>query len=370
MQLTVQKTIVFNFYGMNYNYTETCRSLLVLTIFICLSIGCKAEGKPRVFVFTDINIDKGDPDDRQSLVHFFWYADALNIEGIVPDRWDAEGYEACMLALEAYSKDYSSYGFAKNGYPSAKELENRIAKNLEQTKKLFIKAATNPDSPLYVLVWGNMENFGSVLRENPELHKNLRVISIGTDLMIEEHRKHMPESWPKTDKPCEQYNWNGFGRNEIFEDARFRGMWWVEMNWTYEGMFLREEQEPKIMYNKLSKYGELGEHMIEVTKNQPWARYFRVGDTPSVLYVIDPDHDLNDPTQSSWAGKFVKPFADKRPNYYLDDNGPIPWDYENPCNTWENHRAMRDHAKSTLESERPEMYEALLEKLNRIYIKQ
>lgn len=346
------------------------RTLILRTIFIFLSIGCMAQEKPRVFVFTDINIDKGDPDDRQSLVHLFWYANELNIEGIVPDRWDAEGYEACALALGAYSKDYPSYGFAKRGYPSAKDLENIIAKDLEQAKNLFIEVATNSETPLYVLIWGNMENFGNLLREKPELYKNIRVITIATDLMIEEYRTDMPTSWPKTDKPCEQYNWNGFGRNEIFEDARFKDMWWIEINWTYEGMFSDAKQEPKIIYDKLSKYGNLGKHIIEVTKNKEWAQYFRVGDTPSVLYVIDPDHDLNDPTQNSWAGKFIKPFPDERPNYYLDDNGPVNWDYENPCNTWENHRAMRDHAKSTLERERSEMYEALLEKLNLIYNKQ
>ncbi|MFW6370381.1 MAG: hypothetical protein ACOC10_04160 [Bacteroidota bacterium] len=121
------------------------------------------------------------------------------------------------------------------------------------------------------------------------------------------------------------------------------------------------------MYQKLSDYGALGEHMLEVTKNQPWARYFRVGDTPSVLYVIDPGHDRDDPTESSWAGKFIKPFPEDRPNYYTDFNGPVAWDYENPCNTWENHVKMRDYAKSTLENERPAMYEALIKKLDSLY---
>lgn len=32
-------------------------------------------------LFTDINIDKGDPDDRQSLIHLLWYADEL--QGII-----------------------------------------------------------------------------------------------------------------------------------------------------------------------------------------------------------------------------------------------------------------------------------------------
>ena len=121
------------------------------------------------------------------------------------------------------------------------------------------------------------------------------------------------------------------------------------------------------MFEKLSVYGDLGKHIKEVVKNESWAQYFRVGDTPSVLYMIDPNHDLNDPTQSSWAGKFTKPFPDERPNYYTDLNGPVEWDYANPCSTWENHIEMNTYAKSTLEERRPEMYNALLNKLDEIY---
>jgi hypothetical protein len=45
----------------------------------------------------------------------------------------------------------------------------------------------------------------------------------------------------------------------------------------------------------------------------------------------------------------------------------VEWDYADPCNTWENHVDMNLHAKSTLEKVRPEMYKALLEKLDLVY---
>jgi len=51
----------------------------------------------------------------------------------------------------------------------------------------------------------------------------------------------------------------------------------------------------------------MGQHIKDATKGHEWAGYFRVDDTPSVLYLIDPTHDINDPTTSSWAGKFKKP---------------------------------------------------------------
>lgn len=338
---------------------------------VILMVACfgnlQSQTTPRVFVFTDINIDSGDPDDRQSLIHLLWYADELRIEGVVPDRWDAQGFEACHLVAEAYSNDYFEYNFEAKGFPTPEKVEKLFATDREDALIRFRQAASIENDPLYALIWGNMRLFGDALRSKPEVWKNIRVITIGTDLMMEEHRQHIPESWEKMEKPCEQYNWNGHGRNEIFNDPRFNKMWWLEINWTYEGMFTGEE--PREMFHKLSEYGALGNHMKEVVKNEAWAQYFRVGDTPSVLYVIDPGNDLNDPTQGSWAGKFIKPFPEKRPNYYADWNGPVEWNYSNPCETWENHVAFRDHAKSTLEAKRPEMYEVFLKKLKILYKK-
>jgi len=341
--------------------------LKVLSLFFLLTFTLQSYGTPRhrVFVFTDINIDAGDPDDRQSLIHLLWYANELQIEGLVPHRWNAQGLEACHLAAEAYAKDYRHYNFKKKGYPRPETIDNLFAVSREDAIKRFQAAASQKDTPLYVLIWGSMRLFGDALRSNPEVSANIRVITIGTDLMMEANRDKIPPAWEKTEKPCEQSNWNGGGRNEIFNDPRFSKMWWLEINWTYEGMF--SGNGPREMFHKLSTYGALGAHMKEVVRNAPWTQYFRVGDTPSVLYVIDPDHDLNDPTQSSWAGKFIKPFPKERPNYYADYNGPVEWNYDNPCETWQNHVAFRDHAKSTLEARRPDMYTALLDKLNDLY---
>lgn len=342
------------------------KSLLLLVILFSASCH-RNEVSPRVFVFTDINIDAGDPDDRQSLVHLLWYANELQIEGIVPDRWNASGYKACELAIEAYTKDYHTYSFNKRGYPEPTSIQSKIAKDTAEAIRLFAEAAADSHSPLYVLVWGNMEVFKTALTYNPALAKNIRLITIGTHLMLEKDIKHMPADWEKADRPCEQYNWNGFGRNEIFYDQRFTDMWWLEINWTYAGMFSGEE--PGKMFDKLAVFGNLGQHMKEVVKNESWAQYFRVGDTPSVLYVIDPNHNADDPTQSSWAGRFVQPFPEERPQYYTDYHGPIDWDYAEPCKTWHNHQQGQLFAKSTLENRRDEMYQALLEKLRLIYDK-
>lgn len=316
--------------------------------------------KSRVFIFTDINVGGGDPDDRQSLVHLLWYTDELEIMGIVPDRWNKQGLEACLMVVDAYRKDFDMYEFKKKGLTSPDQIKNLLAVNYENAETKFRIAAktSTKENPLYVLVWGNMNNAGKILANNPELTNQIRLITIGTGL------KYGPKD-EVAGEECDVPNWNGSGRNVIYQDERFDGIWWLEINWTYNGMF--SGNEPEEMFEKLSGFGAMGQHIKFVTKDHDWAQYFRVGDTPSVLYLIDPRRNFDDPTQSSWAGKFKKPFPIERPNYFTDANGDISWNYYDPCLTWGNLNAMYDFNKSTLEKERPSMYSALLTKLQLLY---
>ncbi len=344
---------------------ETMRTWIAL-LSILTGLFCQqviASSNPRVFVFTDINIEAGDPDDRQSLIHLLWYADELNIVGIVPDRVTARGVEACNLVIDAYAEDYKQYGFSTAGYPPPEQLEEALVWDRAAVVERFRQQASDETDPLYVLVWGNMRQFSEVLRACIDLKSNLRVLTIGTGLMLDRDRRHVDPG--KLQPPAVQLNWNGPGRNGIYTDPRFFDLWWIEINWTYNGMF--SGTGPKEIFTKLLGYGQMGHHMEAVTRNNDWARYFRVGDTPSVLYLIDPSHDLDDPTQPSWAGTFRKPMPDKRPNYFTDDCGPVEWDYAHPERTWSNHEAFLDYCTSTLENRRPEMYRSLLQKLDNLY---
>ena len=318
----------------------------------------RTEHKPEVFIFTDINLSGGDPDDRQSLLHLLWYADELTIKGIVPDSWDRRGVEASRMGLEAYGEDFHQYGFDQKGYPPVEQLEHALVKSPAEVASRFKESALSSEGPLYVLVWGNMASLRDVLFTHPELSDRIRIISIGTGL------KYGPKD-EVAGEECDIPNWNGAGRNDLFDDPRFDNMWWLEINWTYNGMF--EGTGPNEMFEELSQFGAMGRQIKSVTSNHDWAQYFRVGDTPSVLYVIDPTHDVNKPEINNWAGTFKKAFPIKRPNYYTDHNGPVEWDYSNPCKTWHNLKSMYKYNKSTLLKKRQEMYDALLQKLSQLY---
>ncbi|MEL6673087.1 MAG: nucleoside hydrolase-like domain-containing protein [Bacteroidota bacterium] len=337
----------------------------LLPIFCLLALSCKpsppeapARNLPRVLITTDINLLGGDPDDNQSLIHLLWYADELDIVGIVPDNWKAEGPQAALKGLEKYQQDYTAGNWGEKGYPSPEQLKEKIALTPAAAKEMILTEGRKPEAPLYVLVWGQMTSLKEALFEAPEIAQNLRVLTIGTG------RKYGPKDEVKGED-CEVVNWNGKGRNEIYEDARFDQMWWLESNWTYNGMFGGER--PKELMDQLQAFGAMGVHIKQVTDRHKWAQYFRAGDTPSVLYLLDPDHDPDDPTTSSWAGQFAHPFPDQRPHYYTDFNGEISWDYADPCQSWDQVERMYAFNKSTLADRREDMYAALLQKLERLY---
>jgi hypothetical protein len=330
--------------------------LLLASIFQCTT----PKNKPRVIITTDINNAGGDPDDKQSLVHIFWYADELDIVGIIPDYWNGKGHEASMEVLDTYSKDYNEFDFKEKGYPDPESVRKLFAEDPESAREMIIHAARKTEEPIYILIWGQMTTFQKALFEAPEIADKVRILSIGTGL------KYGPAD-EQVGKDCDVVNWNGRGRNEIYKDSRFDDLWWLESNWTYNGMFMGEG--PRIMFEKLSTYGSMGAFIKTATKGHDWAQYFRVGDTPTVLYLIDPANNIEDPGHGSWAGKFKKPFPEKRPNYWTDDNGEISWDYNDPCNSWENVEEMYANNKNTLFQRRQGMYDELINKLNKLYNK-
>ena len=330
-----------------------------LFIFLCsISWGYSQKEKPQVFIFTDINLVGGDPDDRQSLVHLLWYADELNIKGIVADYWTGKGGEACQEVIEAYQSDYQTYGWANMGYPHPDTVSQWVIGTEESAIDALKDAAVSSQAPLYVLVWGSMKTIGKALDRYPGLVDDIRLLTIGTGL------KYGPKD-EVAGEDCHAINWNGRGRNDLYNDPRFDSLWWLESNWTYNGMFMGNE--PKQMLDTMVQYGAMGRRVKLVTSKHKWAQYFRAGDTPTVLYVLDPNHPIDDPTLSSWAGLFTKPFPEKKPNYYTDDHGHVTWNYHDPCQSWGNLKEMYAYNKQTLVNERSDMYRSIINKLHKIY---
>jgi len=329
--------------------------------------------KPRVIITTDINLCCGDPDDMQSMAHVLWFTNEMDIKSIIPenfDRFDVKEYEkykgekpknyggltAVYNAINAYEADYANIenNFKSYDFPEPDYLRNIVQESKTEAINSIISEARKDDPrPLYVLVWGEMLVLKEALLKEPSISNKLRVLSIATNT--------------KKVKECRVLNWNGEGRDEIFNDSRFNELWWLENDWSFYGMFKGEE--PKQMLKKLEEYGNLGTQITEVINNVDWVDYFRAGDTPTVLYMIQPGIDLDDPTKDNWTGKYIRPFPETRPNYYTDFSGGYEWNYDNPCETWENADKVYEARVNSMINKRDEMYEYHIQKLNKLYNK-
>ena len=132
--------------------------LSIWLFFICFGIS-RATELPRVIITTDINAGRGDPDDRQSLCHLLWYANTLDIRGIIPDRFSPSAIEACTLALDCYQKDFNApkTKFRELNFPAPESVREDI---LIRTRKdaiatIIQEASREDDRPLWILAWGN-----------------------------------------------------------------------------------------------------------------------------------------------------------------------------------------------------------------------
>lgn len=355
--------------------------ILLISIFSLVNFSCKRNNKkvpPRVIITTDIQICCGDPDDVQSLCHLLWYGDELDIKAIIPDffnREQREGIKAAEWVISEYKKDYenASCNFRNSGFPDPDHLMNDVLQKDQEEAIDFIITEAKKDNPapLYILAWGNLKIIREALYKDPSIANKIRLLSIGTNV-------RSPGSGGDGLLP----NWNGPFREDIFIDPRFDKLWWIENDWGYNAMFhgLNYGEEgrpiagaPLEMLNYLSENaGALGKHIEEVVSYDrvKWAYYFRAGDTPTVLYLLDQENETDDPGHGSWAGKFLRPFPEKKPNYWTNTIKNVEWDYENPFNTWENAEEAVNESWSFALKEREEMYQELKKKIEFLYPQQ
>ncbi len=336
-------------------------SLLALLLNSCSATKSALQdepARPRLVVTTDINIQAGDPDDRQSLAHLFLYADEIDVRGIVVDRPDARGFEACDMVVECYREDYENENnhFAELGYPAPDTLASRIYRDHDKAVESVIAEALKPNcEPLYIAAWGNMNFIKECLDKEPKIAKNIRILTIGTELKA-----------PADTKNCGERNWNDMSgaREKIFNDPRFNDIWWIENNWGYSGMCTGNR--PAEFMREIYKYGALGRHITEAMQYHAWAQYFRVGDTPTVMYFID-NKNLDNPLEYNLGGYFTKPYPTERPNYYIDSAEGSDWNYADPCQTWDKAQKEVDMRAIEMQERRDAMYVDFVEKLEKLY---
>jgi hypothetical protein len=155
-----------------------------------------------------------------------------------------------------------------------------------------------------------MTDVAQALYDDPTIAANMRVYSIG--------------SRNTTNDPA--------SRNYIYNTHPH--LWWIETHSTFRGMYLGGNQSGDLsnttfVSTHVDKHGALGN--LYAAKS----RTLKMGDTPSVLYLLSPlvgrVGNWDNPTSNSWGGKFTS--TGHGANYWTDITGDHKVDRVH-VNTW------------------------------------
>jgi hypothetical protein len=252
--------------------------------------GALAGDRHRVLVSTDIG--GTDPDDYQSMVHLLVYADGFDLEGLVSSPFGPGRKEHILRVIDCYEQDYDNLRTYSDRYPTPDALR-AITKEgaLESPGPAGIGAPTEGSDwivrcarrddprPLYILVWGGIEDLAQALHDAPDILPKLRVYFIGGPNKM----------------------WSVDAYSYIEEDHP--GLWIIEANATYRGWFVGGNQAGEwgntaFVAAHVAGRGRLGEFFATQLKGT-----IKMGDSPSVGYLLYGTPE--DPSRPGWGGRFV-----------------------------------------------------------------
>jgi hypothetical protein len=145
----------------------------------------------------------------------------------------------------------------------------------------IVRCARKPDTrPLWVLVWGGIEDLAQALHDAPDILPKLRVYFIGGPNKM----------------------WSIHAYNYI--DRAHPQLWLIEANATYRGWFTGGNQSGEwgnaaFVAAHVARRGALGDYFATHLRGR-----IKMGDTPSVMHVLGAAPE--DPTHGGWGGRFVR----------------------------------------------------------------
>ena len=273
----------------------------LLLLLLTMTVGAQQTSKPRVLISTDIG--GTDPDDNQSLAHLLMYSEMFDLEGLVssPSFGDGNASEIYRM-IDVYEKDLPKLKKHVKGLMKPKALRKLVKQGrtdelpprgygepTEGSEWIVKQARKNDPRPLYVLVWGCLEDVAQALHDAPDIAEKIRVYWIGG--------------------PNKKWGVNGY----CYIVEHFPNLWMIENNTTYRAFIYDSKNKDK--YNMgffetfIKDSGNLGRDFAAYYKGNP-----KLGDTPSLLYMMH--GNPTQPEQQSWGGKFVKCSRTPRSVFY------------------------------------------------------
>lgn len=287
---------------------------IVFTILVCClilpgeaqryaGINSNPSLRPRILISTDIG--GTDPDDNQSTIHLMMYSDLFQIEGLVSSPSFGNGSkEELLRMIGLYEQDYPALRrhnprllppdslrvLCKQGRHGLMPLKG-FASPTEGSNWIVHCARRQSDSPLWILVWGTLEDVAQALHDAPDIAPRIRIYYIGG--------------------PNKKWGVNSY----TYIVRNFPNLWMIENNASYRGFITDNDKMELIeqyegMEQDANRYGT-GYYDYAMkgrgTMGRDFAGYYKgivkMGDTPSLLYMMS--GEPNDPTGESWGGRFA-----------------------------------------------------------------
>jgi hypothetical protein len=247
--------------------------------------------KRRIIVSTDIG--GTDPDDFQSMVHLLLYTDVIELEGLISSPFGPGSKDDILTVIDKYSIDYASLSSHSDAYPSPDYLRS-ITKQGEKRRAPFQgyrtategsnwiieRARVDDPRPIYLLVWGGIEDLAQALNDAPEILPKLRVYWIGG---------------PNKKWSADAYQYIADNHPEL---------WMIESNATYRGWFVGGDQgedygNASFVKKHISGRGAMGEFFDTQLEG-----VIKMGDTPSLIWALHENPD--DPSVGGWGGQYTR----------------------------------------------------------------
>ncbi|GLR19834.1 nucleoside hydrolase-like domain-containing protein [Portibacter lacus] len=282
---------------------------LILVGFIFIIMSCIQNDKnslnlkPRILISTDIG--GTDPDDNQSLIHFLMYSNIFETEGLISSPSYGKGAKEDIIEMiDLYEKDLPSLRKHASDFPTPEYLRSiskqgrrgtasyRGYQSKTEGSEWIIQCAKKESSqPLWVLVWGGLDDLAQALHDAPEIKDAIKVYWIGG--------------------PNKKWSTNSYA----YLVENFPDLWMIEANATYRGFF-SNSIAPDSLKNEnyydhfVNEAGNMGKAFKNYYKG-----HIKMGDTPSLLYVMN--GELDNPLSESWGGSFEQ--IHQSPRYIFNE---------------------------------------------------
>jgi len=256
-----------------------------------LERGALSGERYRVIVTTDIG--GSDPDDFQSMVHYLLYSDMFDTEGLISSPWGEGRASHIHEVIDEYEKDYPKLRTWSENYPAPEYLRSITKQGAvdfapyrgydkpTEGSDWIIRCARKADKrPLYLLMWGLLEDLAQALHDAPDILPKLRVNYIGG--------------------PNKKWGPNAYA----YIRENFPDLWMIEDNSTYRGWFNGGETgscwgNDTFVTTHVAGHGALGDYFATHLGG-----VIKMGDTPTVAWLMRGNPEV--PTAESWGGRFVR----------------------------------------------------------------